>query len=195
MALAYYATLLSPGIAETPEEGFIVARDVVIGRTGFQTYRIGDLPRGAARQFGVDVTNPEAPIDLYRPAEEVFSRETLASFEGKPLCDSHPYDGFVNATNFRQYARGHIQNIRKGDEALEDGEWPLIADLVITDADLITKVKGNVARELSCGYSYSLRREGEKIMQVDIRGNHVAIVSKGRAGSEARINDNRRDRW
>jgi hypothetical protein len=42
---------------------------------------------------------------------------------------------------------------------------------------------------LSCGYSYSIRRDGDRILQVDIIGNHIALVQKGRAGPEAKIND------
>src|SRR5690606_27126345 len=73
------------------------------------------------------------------------------------------------------------------------------ADMLITHADTIADIdKGK--RELSCGYSCDLEHvPGEWIdprtgvahrydaIQRNIRGNHVAVVSKGRAGPEARV--------
>jgi len=39
------------------------------------------------------------------------------------------------------------------------------------------------------GYDYALARNGDRLCQTAIRGNHVAVVPKGRAGAEARIKD------
>ncbi len=187
MAKGYFTSKISENLEETPE-GFLIARDTVIARTGWQQYKVGELPQETASQLGVDVQDGNADIDLYRAAEDVFRPETLASFEGKPVTDNHP-PGFVEPNNFSEYARGHIQNVRRGRDALESGELPMIADVHITAEPLLSKVKNKLVRELSCGYDYSIRRDGDKILQVDITGNHVAVVPKGRAGSEARIND------
>jgi len=187
MAQSYFASPLSENMEETPE-GFLISHDCVIARTGFQGYKVGDLPQDAAARMGVDTSNAQADIDLYRASEDVFAPDTLASFEGKPITDNHP-PGFVTPDNFTEYARGHVQNVRRGTESLESGEWPVIADLIITAEPLLSKVRNKIVRELSCGYDFSIRKEGGKILQCDITGNHVAVVPKGRAGSEARIND------
>jgi hypothetical protein len=187
MSRAYFTSQIGDLLEETPE-GFLISRDCVIGRTGWQTYKIHDLPQDALSRMGVDTSSQQANIDLYRPAEEVFARDALASFEGKPLTDNHP-PGFVDPSNFSEYARGHIQNVRRGKEPLESGEWPMIADVHVTAEPLLSKVRNKLVRELSCGYDYSIRQDGNKILQTDITGNHVAVVPKGRAGSEARIND------
>jgi hypothetical protein len=81
-----------------------------------------------------------------------------------------------------------VQNVRKGTEPLDSGDYPLLGDILVTDADIIEKVENGI-RELSCGYSHELAKDGDKICQVKIVINHVALVRKGRAGPEARIND------
>jgi hypothetical protein len=129
-------------------------------------------------------------IDLYRSPEEVFDPATMASFEGKSVTDNHPPAAkFVDPSNVHDYEMGHVQNVRKGDQALDNGEWPLVADIVIKRQPLLGKVEDGQLRELSCGYDYTLARDGQRVLQTAIRGNHVAVVPKGRAGAEARIND------
>lgn len=189
MPQGYFVSRISNNIGRTPE-GFLICRDCVIGRTGFQTYNVADLPQDVAHDLGIDLSDQSAPIDLYRHPRDVFANEALSSFEGKPLCDNHPPGKeFVTPDNIRDLQMGHVQNVRRGDEPLESGEWPMLADLVITHEPLLSKVENGDVRELSCGYNYSIARDGEKVYQVDICGNHVAVVPKGRAGAEARIND------
>lgn len=65
----------------------------------------------------------------------------------------------------------------------------MLADLFITDADLIEKIEAGELRQLSCGYNYELHKRRKQILQVDIAGNHVAVVPVGRAGPPAAIKD------
>ena len=199
MSASYFTVSLSDNLEETPE-GFLIARDAVLGRTGFQTYKVHELPPDSARDLGIDTSNPDADIDLYRPASEVFSPETLASIEGKTVTDNHPParegaergdpdDGNVNPENFKELAFGHVQNVRKGKEPLENGEYPILGDVHINAEPLLSEVKNRVKRELSLGYDYQIRRNGKRIDMHHIIVNHCAVVPKGRAGHEARIND------
>ncbi len=187
MAKGYFTTKISENLEETPE-GFLIAKNCVIARTGWQTYTIKDLPQQKAEDLGVDVSNPGANIDLYRRPEDVFHPDTIRSFEGKDVTDNHPED-FVDPDNHAKVSKGHVQNVRKGAEALESGDWPLVADVHVKGEPLLSKVRNKTVRELSCGYDFGIEREGDKICQTDIIGNHVAVVAKGRAGEEARIND------
>ncbi len=183
----FLASPLTDNIRVT-DEGFLIVEDCPIARTGWQTYTVRDLPQQAAKDLGVDLSDPGASIDLYRPPEEVFHPEFIASLEGKSVTDNHPPQ-WVDPDNFSRYSMGHLQNVRKGPEPLEDGEWPLLADLVIASEPLVSKVRNKIARENSLGYDYSIRREGDKIVQCDMSGNHNAVVQDGRAGDEVRIND------
>lgn len=166
----------------------MLATACVLGRTGWQTYSIGDLPQEQAQALGVDISNGNASIDLYRPAEEVFHNSCLASATGKSVTLQHPPE-FVDPDNSREYTRGNIHNPRKGTEPLECGEMPLLGDLLITDGDLINRVEHGL-RPLSLGYSYVLKKTDDgKLIQSDIRINHCAVVDAARAGPEARIYD------
>lgn len=185
----YLASFLSDNIAQR-DDGSLIVVGCPIARTGWQKYAVKDLPQQRAADLGVDMSNPEASIDLYRPASEVFHPEFLASLNGIPVTDGHPPGGeFVDTKNFNKYSKGHIQNVRRGPEQLDDGEWPVIADLVISAEPLISKVLNKTAREISLGYDFSIDRDGQKIIQCGMLGNHNAVVPKGRAGDNVRIED------
>ena len=186
-AVDYGETQLSPNIGET-DEGFLVCRNVVLARTGFQTYKGRELPAKQLAKLGITV-GPDEELELYRSPEEVFRPGFLSTLESKPLTDEHPPgDTFVDAENIDEYGKGHIRNIRRGEEPLDDGNWPLVGDVYSTHADLVDGIKFG-KRGISLGYLYDLARDGERICQVNLIGNHAAVVHKGRAGSEARIKD------
>lgn len=178
MAKFYTPTKLSENIRETPE-GFLLCIGVPIARTGWQEYGGDETPL----EPGEDGT-----VQIYRSEEEVFRSETMTSFEGKALCIKHPAE-FVSPENWQYLAKGQLQNIRKAKQEDEDGEWPLLADLLVNEARAIQLVK-NGLREVSCGYEADYEQTGEgKGIQTNIVGNHLALVEQGRAGSSYAIND------
>lgn len=184
----YFTTAVSDNIEETPE-GYLICKNCVIARTGWQNYKVSELNPEAARRVGIDTDNPGASIDLYRDEDDVFDSDFLRSLEGKAVTDNHPPD-FVFPENFNEFARGHMQNVHAGrNEPLDNGDFPVLADIHITAEPLLSKVRNKMQRELSLGYDYSLRRDGNRVCQTNMVGNHVAVVPKGRAGPEARIND------
>ena len=128
MALKYFATQISENMARTPE-GFLLCRNCVLARTGFQQYTVNDVVKDLEDEdiesLGLADAAPRSTINLYRPADEVFSPATIASGEGKTFTDDHPAE-FVNPDNFREHVRGHVQNVRKGLEPLDSGDWPLL---------------------------------------------------------------------
>jgi hypothetical protein len=159
------------------KDGYLVA-DVRCARTGVQTYR------GA--EIGL---NDRETVTVYRPPEEVFSRDSKISFAHKPVTVGHPAEP-VTADNWKRYAVGDV-----GDEIVEDGGY-LRVPLKLMDAGAIARVEAG-ERELSMGYSASIEMrdgvtpEGERYDAImkDIRINHLAIVPQGRAGKECRIGD------
>ena len=179
----YYGEYLSENIAQTPE-GYLICRNAVLGRSGFQKYLASELtdPEGLVKDRG-----PSEEIEVWRPEDQVFAIRTMASFEGKTFTLLHPQD-MLTPENEREHHVGHAQNVRKGEDPLEDGNWPLLGDILVTDSHAIRAIKEG-ARQLSCGYSYRLVKNGERLEQHDIVGNHIALVESARAGNEARIND------
>lgn len=169
--LAYYGTDISPNQTET-QEGFLICRNVPIARTGTQDY--------LARELQLD-GDPERTIPVNRLPEDVFETATLASFEGKPVTDGHPPEN-VSPENYVAYAKGHVQNVRK------QGDY-IVADLYVNDAALASDIRNAVKREVSCGYLCNYEPDGAGYKQTHIRGNHVAVVPKGRAGATVAIKD------
>lgn len=171
MPIAYYGSQISPHLVDTPE-GFLICKDVPIARTGPQDY--------LARELMLD-GDPDRVITVQRYPEDVFEDATLASFEGKPICDGHPPEN-VGPENYAAYTKGHVQNVRR------DGDY-IVADLYINDANLANEVRNNVKREVSCGYLCNYVPDGSGYKQTRIRGNHLAVVPKGRAGASVSIKD------
>lgn len=173
------ASKLSEHLAETPE-GYLLCLDVPIARTGVQEYAPDEVP------FEPDT---RGLVLIERHPDEVFAPETIASFEGKPVTIDHPDDD-VTPASWRELAGGHAQNVRRGAGAQSD---LLLADLLITDEEAIRLVRGGL-REISCGYDADYEPgESGKWMQRNIRGNHIALVRRGRCGPRCMINDNHED--
>ena len=192
--MRYHTThVFSPHIQETPE-GYLVCPSVPIARTGVQEY----LPE----DFGDDPPvepGPDGVILVVRTEEEVFAPATIASFEGKSVTLLHPEPApdpdvpDVNPDNWRNLTCGVAMNVRRG-PGLPGGTGGqadlLLADLLITDAEAIDAVKSRELRELSCGYDaqYEEIRPGVG-RQINIVGNHIALVPRGRAGARVAIRD------
>lgn len=173
--MLFYADRISDNIRKREPEGYLICVNVPIARSGSQQYLQDEIGQRG-----------EKAVTVYRPEEEVFSPATMASFEGMPVTNDHPDDeGGVNVENVQYLAKGHCQNVRRGTGKNKD---LLIADLVITDPGTIEDVM-NGKREISCGYNYELSEEDGKYVQRQIRGNHIAIVDKGRAGHRVCIQD------
>jgi len=163
-------------------EGFLLCRDVPIARTGEQLYADGEVP-------GIE-PGPDGVIRVQRDPEEVFREETLASFAGKPVTNDHPPEG-VSPANWRRYSVGTTQNPRRMGDLL-------VADLLVTEASAIRAVRSG-KRQVSCGYDADYQSTGPgRGRQINIVGNHVALVERGRCGSRCSIGDQampKQSRW
>ena len=171
------AEKLSEHRYKTPE-GYLICVDSILARTGKQTYKRSEI-------FG-DSEN-DGLIEVDRKAEEVFSPETMASFENKPICVEHP-DVDVNSGNISEFAVGFVRDIHKGEY---EGEPVMLGTLVITDAKTVEEIEEGKHTDLSCGYDCDID-DSENPQQKNIRGNHVALCEQGRAGI-ARIMDSVKD--
>jgi len=151
--------------------------------------RAGNVQDYTARELGIEGTN--RAIRLYRPPEEVFKPESVATFERQVLTNSHP-DGDVSAANYRQVTSGDVHDVAPAEDGINLG-----ANLYVKDASTIEMVVTYDKNQLSCGYSFVLDMtegttpEGEKFDGVmrDIIGNHVAIVWQARGGPGLRVAD------
>ena len=122
-----------------------------------------------------------------RTEDEVFNEDALRSFELAVLTDDHPQE-FVSAANVKDVQVGNT-----GTDVRRDGDF-MVASILVTDPTTIAKIRDGKT-ELSCGYTATVIQDAGVASdgtpfagrQTQIRGNHVAVVDKGRAGSECRL--------
>ena len=174
--LAYYGYTISPNQIETGE-GFLICKNVPIARIGDQQY--------LGREIGLTGADAERVLTVRRSPKEVFSETALASFEGKPVTDDHPPE-LLTPDTVTMYLKGHAENVRRG-----AGEWQdyVVADLHVQDRGLIDAIQRG-KREISCGYECEyVHNADDTYSQKNIRGNHIAVVERGRAGKRAAILD------
>jgi hypothetical protein len=156
---------------EKTEEGYLRCW-ATIARTGIQRYKRAD---------GSEVVE-------YRPEDEVGNVDSLSSFAGKAVTLEHPSE-LLDATNTGKYQVGFTDN-----EIVFDGKYVRVR-MTITDSDAIASVESGSTSEVSAGYQVDLdltpgmSPEGHRYDAVQrcIRGNHVALTRKGRAGSSVRV--------
>ena len=175
---AFYGSRISENRIRTPE-GFLICKNVPIAKVGTQQYLGEEL--GLERYENI-------LVEVVRTEQEVFSPKTIASFEGKPFTDDHPEQSeFVTTENYKQYVKGHVTNVRRGEGDFSD---KLLADIIVYDKTVIEEIESGRKREISCGYGcdYGINENGN-ILQINITGNHVALIEEGRAGHSVRILD------
>jgi len=164
-------------------DGYLVG-EVRCARTGCQQYRASELGL-----IGDGI------VTVYRPESAVFSRDSLATYAGKPVTLNHPPQ-MVTADNWKTYAIGDV-----GTEIVRDGEFVSVP-YKIMDAAAISAIEAGT-REVSMGYTTPLEMvdgvapDGTPYQAVQtgpIVINHLAIVPQARGGSDLRIGD-AADNW
>lgn len=167
---------------EYTDEGFLRVPGRV-ARTGIQEY--------LASELGLD-GDPNRIVNVYRPPEEVFSDESLSSYDGTDITIEHP-TSMVDSDNFKNVSVGVVRGTGSQDDDF------VLCDLIIKDKQAVDAVNSGKV-ELSAGYTAMYEQMdgvtpcGTKyeFVQRDIKINHVALVDKARAGANARIFDNNR---
>ncbi len=167
--------------ARLTKDGYLVA-EALVARTGIQLYSAGEL--------GMDGDKSRV-VRVYRPPEEVFAADAMASYAHRPITVGHP-GAMVDATNWQEHARGQTS-----DTVLRDGEFVRVPLMLMDKAAIQEWEDGK--RELSMGYTMDLNitdgetPDGEKYsaIQTNLRMNHLALVSRARGGSELRLGDNK----
>lgn len=162
----------------TPE-GYLCVKGVA-ARTGVYQYVSTEL----------DLPGPARIVNVYKPAEELFSPESMATYVDKDVTNDHP-DDLVDSTTFKDVSVGHVRGVeREGDH--------LIVDMIIKDQSAIDDIESGKA-ELSPGYTAEYVEEAGtapdgkayEYTQRTIKNNHMAVVDAARAGKVARIFDHK----
>lgn len=172
-----FSDKVSTSAVRKTADGYLVA-DAAVARTGIQNY------------LGREVGKPDMPIvRVYRPAEQVFSKDAMKTYAHRPMTNDHPSVA-VNSENWKDYAVGQT-----GGDVMRDGEFVRVP-LVMMDQKAISDWE-NGKVELSMGYSADIvfqkgvTDSGEEYdaIQTNLHMNHLALVDKARGGDKLRIGD------
>jgi len=155
-------------------DGYLVT-PAVLARAGIHKY--------FATELGLTDRKPNEIISVYRSAETL--QESVDSFESQTITLDHKW---TSASNWKANAIGDVHDVEmRGEE--------MYGTLIIRDADAIATVRKGKT-QLSNGYSARLvrkpanhRGQEYEYEQQDLRGNHIAVVTRGRCGHSCRIAD------
>jgi hypothetical protein len=130
-----------------------------------------------------------------RPASEVGRADSLATLARKPVTNTHP-NVPVTAENADRFSVGALDGEVNWESDFEDGFIKVRG--IVQRKDAVDAVDAG-RQELSCGYTCDLDETPGQwtdslgavheydAIQRNITYNHLALVDKGRAGSQARL--------
>ena len=127
-------------------------------------------------------------IRMFTPADALFSADVMDNITD--FVESHPDGNQVTPDNWRKFAIGDAKNIRR------DGN-KLIGDLLVKDKQAIQTIQDGKKVELSLDYELAAELKSGKtddgqeydVVVTSMVGDHVALVKRGRGGSNVRIGD------
>ena len=167
------------GKVKKTADGYLSANAKAL-RTGIQEYLASELG-----MVGDHI------VKVMRPPESVFSKDSLSSAVHIPVTLGHPEE-LVTSDNWKDYAIGEV-----GSDVMRDGEYASFSLMVKDKAGLAAYDAGT--REISMGYVADMMPAPDDADYDFIMGppkyNHLALVDKARAGSEARIGDSAANTW
>lgn len=161
------------GQVKTTLDGYVIAHARAL-RSGVQVYRASELGMSG-----------DHLVKVYRPEESVFDKDSVNSLAHAPITIDHPSED-VTSENWKDLAVGEVSK-----DFLRDGEY-LAANIFLKDKRAIDAVNSGKA-ELSAGYTAEMRPSDNPdydFIMGPPKYNHLAIVDRARAGSQARIGDN-----
>ena len=149
--------------------------------------KVGVFPY-LGKQISADC-EPDKIYYVLRPKEELSKKETLDSLKLLPLVDEHTMIG----KDFTPAEEKGIDGIL-GEKVIYDN-GTIYTDIKIFSEDMKEKIREG-KKELSLGYFCSYDKQegiynGQRYdyVQKNIIGNHLALVDKGRMGSDVRVYD------
>lgn len=176
----------TPSVRTKDENGFLHVALTNISKATVNPYLGSEIEGSEEHGFQKD----KIYYGLRDPKELEKSAET---FNGLPLLlEHHPTD----AENMpKEWVVGSM-----GTDATFESPY-LKNSMTVTDAQAIGYIEDGTAKEISCSYRFTpdftageyTEADGSKVhydfIMRDIKGNHVALVSEGRAGHDVKVAD------
>lgn len=164
----------------------------IVDENGFWLIKNNPMTKAGVYPYLGSQISPELEPDkiyyVLRPEEEIDNPETVESFNAVPFIDNHEMlgDGFTKYD--RRPAGGVVFNV-KSNKGIMTGDFKIFSE----------QLKDEIAhgkKELSLGYLCNYEPEkgvyngkSYDYVQRNLRGNHIALVDRGRMGSDVRVYD------
>lgn len=168
-------------VRQLDEDGRLHVLEANISKANVCPYRGAEIPNWQA--LGLDADRVYRMLrhpDELAKAAPTFNRLPILNSHVHVTADAHRHDITIGAT---------------GSECVFDGEY-LRNSLTIWPRDAIALIEKDIQKELSSAYHYDADMTPGNFKGVaydgvmrNIRGNHVAVVRKGRAGSDVVVGD------
>lgn len=171
----------APSARRIDDNGYLHVSACPISKACINPYYGREIP-GAA-ELGL---NPTGIYYGYRDPDEL--AKAAETFNGLPLLLEHHFDSADEPQ--KEHRVGAT-----GTDTTFDAPY-LRNTISVQDADAIGKIERGEFKELSCSYRYTPDFTPGEVDGVaydfimrDIKGNHVALVPRGRAGSDVAVAD------
>jgi len=166
---------------KTPE-GYLLIHDCKLAQSGILKYM--------ASEIGINDARDGKIVSVYRDPKTLFSDKVLESFRSKPVTLVHP-TSLVTSENIKDTQVGFSK-----DDVHSENEF-MVGSLLVTDKEAIKAIEDLKIVELSLGYEADFEQKKGvtldgmpyDIEMTNIRGNHIAIVEKGRCGKDCKVAD------
>lgn len=165
------------------ENGYLYVDKSPILKSGILEYYGSELLDGEneGQIDGVKI-EPDKIYKVFIPPEEL--EKAKDSFALKPLVNGHEWLGREgkDAKDFQEGTTGETAEI--------EGEF-LYVPLMFSGKGIIDAIENEGIEELSASYENKLTRSDNEdaydFVASDLKGNHVAVVERGRCGSSVRV--------
>lgn len=163
------------------DNGYITVDESPILRAGILEYYGSELIEGfdGDEIDGVKII-PDKVYRVYIPPEEL--ERAADSFKLLPITNDHEWlgNGGANARDFQEGSTGESVTVK---------DDMIFVPLKFTGDEIITALNQG-KEELSASYTNTLSKSDNadyEFVSTDIKGNHVALVEKGRCGPDVKV--------
>lgn len=164
----------------------------IVDDNGFWLIKNNPMTKaGVYPYLGRQISPELEPDKIYyvlRPEEEIDNPETVESFNAVPFIDNHEMLGEGFTKYDKRPAGGVVFNV-KSTNGIMTGDFKIFSEQLKDEI-------ANGKKELSLGYLCNYEPEtgvykgqAYDYVQRNLRGNHIALVERGRMGADVRVYD------
>lgn len=165
----------------TDANGYVFVDESPVLKAGILEYYGQELIDGGSPEIDGTEIDPDRIYKVYIPVEEL--EKSAATFNLLPITNGHQWLG-VEGADAKNYQEGTT-----GDNAVvKDGA--VYVALKLTGDGIIRALTSGDKEELSASYTNKLSKSDNSdydFVASDIKGNHIALVEKGRCGPDVRV--------